>query len=389
MPFYKPLKNLSQIDRNRTIINIERLRNQFNIEKIPNKKASETLILGTWNIRNFDDNRFNYGPRLEESYYYIAEIISRFDIIAVQEICDDVWPLKKLMRVIGGNYDYILTDTTHSSLGGNQERLGFIYDKDKVKFSGIAGEIVLPDKFLISEVTNKKRQFSRTPFAVEFQSGWFKFVFSTVHIYFGSNGVKTPEYKRRVQEIEAISKYLSREAKKSDKNHILVGDFNIKFPRSEGYNSLEKNGFNIVKNLKGSNRDRTKYYDQISFQSRKDELEFVDPNRDDRTIQFFNSVFREEDFDTYKPIILKHIDEKILKAEKDLDEASSQRKKKKAERQIKSLNTAKENDDSLKKYYYEWKSFQMSDHLPLWVEIKVDFSDSYLNYLKTYENRND
>jgi endonuclease/exonuclease/phosphatase family metal-dependent hydrolase len=385
MPYYAPLKRIKTDTRERIVDGIQRLRTQFKQLNFPNKKASESLILGTWNIRNFDDDRFNYGPRMEESLYYIAEIISKFDVIAIQEICTDLWPLKKLMRILGGSYDYILTDTTHSSVGGNQERLGFIYDKNKVRFTGVAGEIVLPEKLLISEVDDKKRQFSRTPFGVEFQSGWFKFVFSTVHIFFGSNGVTSPKYKRRVQEINAIASYLSKEAKNSDANHILVGDFNIKQPRSEGYNALEKNGFSVVKNKRGSNKDQTKFYDQISFRSRKNELRFLEPERDDRVIQFFDSIFREEDFETYKPIIKERIEDKLKKAKEDFDVATSKTKKKKAEGQIKSLTKAKATDTSLKKYYNEWKTFQASDHLPLWVEIEIDFSDTYLNYLKTYK----
>jgi len=265
MPYYSPLKKLLPSDRNRTIEGLQRLRQQMEDEKFPKKQMTSSLILGTWNIRNFDDDRFNYGPRLTESLYYIAEIISRFDVIAIQEICVDLWPLKKLMRILGANYDYIVTDVTHSSVGGNQERLGFIYNKNKVRFSGIAGEIVLPDKLMISEAAGRKRQFSRTPFGAEFQSGWFKFYFSTVHIFFGSNRGNTPQYKRRVDEINAVARYLGREAKNSDSNHILVGDFNIKERGSDGFNALEANGFKTVKNRKGSNRDQTKFYDQISF----------------------------------------------------------------------------------------------------------------------------
>jgi len=256
MPFYKPLKKLSVTDRKRIVAGIQRLRKQFTDVDFPIKKTSESLILGTWNIRNFDDDRFNYGPRLQESLFYIAEIISRFDVIAVQEVCEDLAPLDELMELLGQQYRYILTDVTHSGLGGNDERLGFIYDKDKVTFKGVAGELVLPDSMLISEIETKKRQFARTPFGAEFQSGWFKFLFSTVHIYFGSNTSSTPEYARRVQEIETVAKYLSKEAKASDSNHILVGDFNIKTQDSAGINALEDNGFTTVKNRKGSNRDQ-------------------------------------------------------------------------------------------------------------------------------------
>lgn len=383
MPYYKPLKRMSKEDRVRTINGLQRLRDQFKQVNFPTKKEEHSLILGTWNIRNFDDDRFNYGPRLTESFYYLAEIISRFDVIAIQEVCVDLYPLDKLLRILSSSYDYIMTDVTHSSLGGNSERLGFIYNKKKVKFTGIAGEIVLPDKLLIND-GKKNRQFSRTPFGVSFQAGWFKFQFSTVHIYFGSNQGNTPQYERRVKEIDTVARYLAKEAKNADANHILVGDFNIKAKGSDGYNALEKRGFKVVSNRKGSNKDQTKFYDQISFLSRKNELELLEPKRDDRVFQFFDSIFRDEDYETYKPIMLKRIDEKIREAQNSLDNATSKTAKKKFTNQLAGLNEVKNSEEELQKYYHNWKTFQASDHLPLWVEIKIDFSDEYLNYLEEY-----
>jgi hypothetical protein len=32
-----------------------------------------------------------------------------------------------------------------------------------------------------------------------------------------------------------------------------------------------------------------------------------------------------------------------------------------------------------------WRTFQMSDHLPLWVELKINFSDQYLKKQKKAE----
>jgi exonuclease III len=384
MPYYKPLKELPLLDRNRTVEGLQRLRKQFTTDKFPAKQMTSSLILGTWNIRNFDDDRFNYGPRLTESLYYIAEIISRFDVIAIQEICVDLQPLKKLIHILGENYDFIVTDVTHSSIGGNNERLGFIYDKNKVRFMGVAGEIVLPDKLLISKVNGKGRQFSRTPFGVAFQSEWFKFHFSTVHIYYGSNSGNTPQYKRRVNEINQIANYLAEEAKNSDSNHILVGDFNIKERGSDGFNALEDNGFETVKNRLGSNRDQTKFYDQISFRSKRNELKLIEPKREDRVFQFFNSIFRESDFKVYKQIVLKMISGKREKAIELIKTTTAKRELERLENQIKSLDLAISSDANLLKYYLEWRTFQLSDHLPLWIEI--DFSDKYLEYLKSLDS---
>ncbi|GLB50484.1 endonuclease/exonuclease/phosphatase family protein [Neptunitalea lumnitzerae] len=384
MPFYKDLKNLPKEDRLRIIDGLQRMRAQLIDVNFPHKKAAKSLILGTWNIRNFDDDRFNYGPRTEESLYYLAEIMACFDVIAIQEICIDLKPLKRLIQLLGDDvYDYIVTDVSHYSSGGSNERLGFIYDKTKVQFTGVAGEIVLPDKMLISEENTKKRQFSRTPFGVDFKSGWFNFYFSTVHIYYGSNSGNTPQYKRRVEEINAVAAYLAKEAKNSESNHILVGDFNIKQHGSEGYNALQKNGFTVINNRKGSNRDRTKYYDQISFRSKRNELRLLEPDREDRVITFFDSVYREEDFELYKPVMTKMILAKIENERAVIAATTSKTKIKKAEKKIASMEKAMLTDENFKEYYDEWRSFQMSDHLPLWVEIEIDFSDAYLRKLKT------
>lgn len=97
MPFYKPIRNLEPKKvRTRTLTGLKRLRSGLD-KAIPEKTRDSTLILGTWNIRNFDDNRFMNGHRTTEDLYYIAEIISRFDVLAVQEVCSDTTPLDNLM----------------------------------------------------------------------------------------------------------------------------------------------------------------------------------------------------------------------------------------------------------------------------------------------------
>ena len=79
MPYYHPLKKIRDKEEQvRTIDKLLVLRTQLD-KQIPEKTATETLLLATWNIREFGDNRRN------ESFYYLAEIISRFDLIAIQE----------------------------------------------------------------------------------------------------------------------------------------------------------------------------------------------------------------------------------------------------------------------------------------------------------------
>lgn len=394
MPYYKPIRNIEpKKSRLRTLSSLKRLRAQLSNE-MPQKTRNATLILGTWNIRNFDDNRFMNGHRTTEDLHYLAEIISRFDVLAVQEICENTYPLEQLMYFLGKDYDYIITDVTEGR-GGNNERLGFIFDRSKIDFKGIAGELVLPDKLQIIDA-EKKRQFSRTPFMCSFQAGWFKFLFSTVHIYFGEQS--GPKYERRVKEINSVAKFLGQRAQKDDQNHILVGDFNIVEPGSQGFNALNKHGFEIYQNRNGSNKDQTKYYDQISFRVRKNELRIAESSNSKGVFQFFNSIYRETDFETYKDDLKTTIKEKIKKLDDEIVELTSKHSETNSEntkkRLTKSINRKKksvtnwknhlQSKSKLKKYYMkEWRTFHGSDHLPLWVELEIDFSDAYLDYLTT------
>ena len=380
MPYYKPIKNITpKKTRLRTLAGLSRLRQQLENE-MPQKTKHSTLILGTWNIRNFDDDRFKNGPRSSEDFQYIAEIIARFDVMAVQEICNDLSPLKNVMYLLGNDYDYIVTDVTEGA-GGNHERLGFIYDKNKVKFKGVAGELVLPSKMQITQ-GEKKLQFSRTPFMCSFQAGWFKFLFSTVHIYFGSSSGE--KFEHRVKEIDKVAKFLAKRAKDDDANHILVGDFNIVKHESKGYNALTKHGFEIFQNKEGSNKDNTKFYDQISFKTRENELQIVKSDKSKGVLQFFNSIYREEDFKAFKPDLKKTIKKKIARFEKEIAKTKSEKIIKSKKKAIASWEKIMLNkNDELKDYYLkDWRTFHGSDHLPLWVELEIDFSDAYLEKLK-------
>ena len=55
----------------------------------------EKLLLATWNIRDFDKPA--YGERSDEAIAYIAEVISYFDLVALQEIYRDLTALKRVM----------------------------------------------------------------------------------------------------------------------------------------------------------------------------------------------------------------------------------------------------------------------------------------------------
>jgi len=340
MPYYYPLKRMTKVDRLRTTENLLKLREQLDRE-IPQKTANDTLLLATWNIRKFGDNR------LPESLYYIAEIINRFDLIAVQEISSDMKGLEKLMSLLKLNWDYFVTDSTEGTAGG-WERMAFLYDKSKIKFKNLAGEIVLPFNKLI----DGKLQFARTPYCVAFQAEWFKFVLTTVHIFYGSTAKADKE--KREKEINALTLLLSARAKKEDTSYVLLGDFNIPNIGDFTMKALEKNGFSVPEAIKQHPTDlgESKHYDQIAFNLKLDKTMTVFSENEQKAgaFNFAKSVYTKEDLDVYK----KYFANKVVgKSDKDIE----------------------------KYYMTSWRTFEMSDHLPLWVELKIDFSNQYLERL--------
>lgn len=123
------------------------------------RNDAQWLRIATWNIREFDTKK--YGGRLKESLYYIAEIISHFDLIALQEVREDLGALNAVIGILGKHeWSYIATDVTEGR-PGNRERMVFVYNNNKVRFTNIAGEITLAEKEKITSSHHNGLQVSR------------------------------------------------------------------------------------------------------------------------------------------------------------------------------------------------------------------------------------
>ncbi|MCP5072470.1 MAG: endonuclease/exonuclease/phosphatase family protein [Rhodobacteraceae bacterium] len=368
MPYYYHLRYKidSSAQRLRAVRNLKKLRAQLD-QAVPAKDAEDTLLLATWNIRDLDkSNRRGFGDRMPETWFYIAEVLSRYDFVAVQEI-NRLGEWEEIMDILGHDYAYICSDQTDTAIGGNGERLMFVFDKRKVTFQNIAGEIVLPNSMLIStaaeqnddDTLNQGKQFRRTPYVCRFQSGWFKFSICTAHIYYGSES--GDKLRQRVQEIDSLVDYFSGRADAEltyDRAMILLGDFNVVKPDHATMDALKQKGFVVPEVLQlRSNFNQDKYYDQMAFKTKPDVIEFVEgagadglPNAG--IVKLFDEIMTEADADEY------------------------------AGDAVLSSNGKNKSGDELRKYYQSWKTYQFSDHFPLWTRIHVNASQGYLDGLE-------
>lgn len=322
---------------------------------IEKDRKPNSLIIGSFNIRAFDDG----VPRMDESYHYIAEIIDHFDICAIQEVKSDLGPLRRLVALLGPNWDFFVSDvSTHK--GGNNERMAFVYNTDRVFFRNLIGEVVLSKDDL-----STGRQPARSPFFASFQAGWFKFSLCSAHIIYGD------DLDLRADEIKAIADTLTKRAKKEDQVHIFLGDMNIEEKDDDVMQAL-KDSKMAVPDFGPTNMNGTRWFDQMAF---------TEKGKAGRKTR----LLRHGSFDWRHAVLGPHPTQAPppLTAQ---DKAEGKSRLTKAawlqhyEKQVERIR----NDHGKAMYanwntaYKRWATYEMSDHLPIWMELEVDYSDDYL-----------
>jgi hypothetical protein len=81
-------------------------------------KAPDRLLLATWNIANL-----GVQDRSEDDDALIAEILGWFDLVAIQEVNDNLAGLRGIQEKLPDHYRLLFSDPA-----GNDERLTFLYD---------------------------------------------------------------------------------------------------------------------------------------------------------------------------------------------------------------------------------------------------------------------
>ncbi len=247
---------------------------------LPAKTVDQNLLIATWNIRAFGDLTEKWASSESDSpkrdlhaLRCIAEIISRFDVVAIQEVKENLKALRHLFKLepFKSNWSFLLTDVTRGD-PGNGERMAYLFDRRKVNLSGLACELVIPKEQLDSiEPDALQEQFARTPYAVSFVSAGKTFILVTLHVIYGKNP------RERVPELKAIAKWLADWATSLydwDHNLIALGDFNIDRKGDPLYEAFTSTGLTAPPDLnavprtifsKPNEPNPDKFYDQIAW----------------------------------------------------------------------------------------------------------------------------
>jgi len=238
---------------------------------LPRKELDRNLLVATWNIRAFGDLtkkwRAETGDTPKRDLHAllcIKQIIERFDVVAIQEVRGNIRALRHMLKALGPDWGVILTDVTRGD-PGNDERMAFVFDTRRVKPSGLACELVLPEEVIQSGPID--RQFARTPYAVSFKSGPATFILVTLHVLYGSAPAD------RIPELQAIARWLAdwaNDANAWDHNLIALGDFNIDRSGDPLFDAFTSTGLEAPPELNAAPRTifasgAEKFYDQIAW----------------------------------------------------------------------------------------------------------------------------
>lgn len=234
------------------------LKDRIDAAAIPASRIDQTINIATWNIREFGRK-----PRSEAAIHYLAEILGQFDLISIVELRENVGDLQRVLAILGPEWRAVYSGVVPDD-GGNGERIGFVFDRRAVAFEGMAAVAVPPRVKVDGEYLIQDRFWWRLPYMASFRAGGFEFILIAAHIRWGSGD------SDRLREIELLAQWIDafrQSEQATTRDLIVVGDFNIPSRRSALFKAITRYGLHVPKALLadsfGSNLARDKRYDQI------------------------------------------------------------------------------------------------------------------------------
>ena len=179
--------------------------NKKNIKKNDNINKG-TIMLASFNVLRLGEK--------EKDYRILAKIISKFDIIGLEEVMNEKG-LKKLRGYLEketkSKWEYFISENSVGS-ENYREYYGYIYKKD----------LIDEQKPLGFYDEKNENEFMREPYGMYFKVKNFDFVFILAHSIFGDK-----EKQRVIEASNYINVYEYFMKKSKETDIIIAGDFNL------------------------------------------------------------------------------------------------------------------------------------------------------------------
>ena len=285
------------------------------------------MLIGSFNIRKLGSAR----SRNSDTWEFLADICRSFDLLAVQEIMDNLSGLRRLMSLLGPEFSMVVSDQTgvFPREPGVGERLGFIYRWNTVERMEVASDVTYDRSKVIDSIASdydtfigvmtpyarqladyeagrRRRKprlnlpvflsFIRQPFCVAFRipghpgTQPYELMAINAHLYFGNY------ITDRHQEFNALTDWIMSRLRANSSayypNFMLLGDLNLDYDnpatdrarieqRIKGFN-MELEGANVNfpffdvhpqrQDLFRTNARLTETFDQIGLFNRDPRL---------------------------------------------------------------------------------------------------------------------
>ncbi len=235
---------------------------------IPPPGQAGSILVATWNIANLGAHK-----RRDDDLRIIAEILSWFEIVAIQEIADNLNDFLGLVAHLPGHFDWIFNDRA-----GNDERSAYIFDTRRVDLSPKIGEVVIVESdrryIRLPGIDRDFTGFNRNPYLAGFNIGNSRLLLANCHLLYGPHGSSVDRHasiERRQLEAYAVARWC--DLRRGDKhrwtaNIVALGDFNL--PEAEAgdpiFEALTKRGLRLPPHTTRipTNVSNSADYDQIA-----------------------------------------------------------------------------------------------------------------------------
>ncbi|MEM7431617.1 MAG: hypothetical protein AAF351_06720 [Pseudomonadota bacterium] len=232
-------------------------------------RRDDSVVIGSFNALKLGKDN-NSDKRWE----FLERFVSRFDLIAIQEVMDDLSGIRRLQRDCGSKFELLVSDTTGAAPGdgGLKERLAFLYHRDRIELKELVSDITYDRSNIAKNLhrdidlwtqffkdfddTNAARvaqgkkkislskkslpaflDFIRTPHCAAFvikgkgSGDDIEFLALNAHTLYGNSK------KERKREFDALFEWLVKRAKSRDtmyfKNMIILADLNMMFNNAD------------------------------------------------------------------------------------------------------------------------------------------------------------
>lgn len=237
---------------------------------LPEGPREESMVLASFNVR-----KLGKAKGRERELAFMARFCARCDLIAIQEVQDDLSGLRYLKERVdervasAGEFDLLVSDITGEVPGekGMSERLAFLYRKSRVRRLDMTSDLTVDRTGVLNNFIShaddfatawadfrtetkrfeqKKRKkkpslelpafltFTRTPFVTAFEApsagnaAPLQFTAVNAHLVYGTMTDRTEEFKALVS---WMANRLKDQKRMVAPNFILLGDLNLNFDK--------------------------------------------------------------------------------------------------------------------------------------------------------------